>query len=786
MPRDLEPLTVPVFARVADYAGVWAIEPRAGAALWSLARGMDLRQHVAENRDRPPERKSEIEMQPAGNGKHVAVIRVEGTLMKRASSLGGGGTVQMRRDIRKAANDQDVAAILLAIDSPGGTVAGTDDLAAEVRAAARKKTVWAFVSDLCASAAYWVASQADAIYANSDTALVGSIGTLMTVYDLSKAADAQGVEALVFATGPLKGAGTEGAPVSEEQRAYFQGLVDDSQKAFDAAVKKGRSMSDKQLAAARTGGVFGAAEAAGRGLIDGVQTYEATLAALIRESSQRNRAGRAAADPASPRGAQMDENETGAAATLPTVEQMRAEAAAELRRQAAIRAACKGHPEIAAKAIEEGWTVEKAELTALRADLPKPGPAANPHAAGPAIHTGPSGSQADADVVEAALCLSLGMQERFVAGQVRADARERVMNQATSGEYRGYTLHSLMGEVIRAAGHHYHGSHKSDDFIRAAKRADLALRASGSGFSTLSLSGILGNVANKGLIEAYTAVKTVWQLIAAVRNHSDFKTVTRYRLDSTGAFKKVGPDGELKHASLSEASYTNRLDTYGVMLALNRQQMINDDLGAFLDLPKLMGRMGALRIEEAVFVLLLSNPASFFSAGNRNLLTGAGSALSLSALTTAEATFANQVDSNGKPVLVDPAVLLVPTVLKVTAESIFKNDKIVSTTTADKPLTDDNPHVGKFRPVASPYLNNTNLKDQDGLAISGQSATAWYLLAEPAVRAAVAVAFLNGQQTPTIESSETDFNTLGIQWRAYQDFGVGMEDPNAAQKNAGA
>lgn len=61
----------------------------------------------------------------------------------------------------------------------------------------------------------------------------------------------------------------------------------------------------------------------------------------------------------------------------------------------------------------------------------------------------------------------------------------------------------------------------------------------------------------------------------------------------------MGPDGELKHATLSEGSYTNRIDTYGRMLSLTRQMMINDDLGAFLQLPRIIGRMSALKREEA-------------------------------------------------------------------------------------------------------------------------------------------------------------------------------------------
>ena len=88
--------------------------------------------------------------------------------------------------------------------------------------------------------------------------------------------------------------------------------------------------------------------------------------------------------------------------------------------------------------------------------------------------------------------------------------------------------------------------------------------------------------------------------------------------------------------------------------------------------------------------------------------------------------------------------------------------------------------------MVSPYLNNTAIRDQDGVALSGQSSTAWYQFVNPAVRAAIVVGFLNGQETPVIEDGETDFATLGHQWRAYEDFGVGMEDPTAAVKNAGA
>ncbi len=275
----MEPLVVPEFARLSDWAGLWAMEPMAFGVMVESLRRVDMKEHF---RERPPELKSALEKIPAKGGQSIALIKVMGTMMKSQSSMGGASTVQLRRDIRQAAADSDVAGILLAIDSPGGTVAGTDDLAAEVKLARRTKPVVAHIDDLGASAAYWVASQAEQIFANSPTALVGSIGTFTTVYDTSAMYEAQGVKAYRFATGPLKGAGTSGTPITEEQRAYFQSLIDASQQHFDAAVKSGRKFSDKQLADVRSGAVFAAGDAIGRKLIDGIQPLSKTFDGMVK------------------------------------------------------------------------------------------------------------------------------------------------------------------------------------------------------------------------------------------------------------------------------------------------------------------------------------------------------------------------------------------------------------------------------------------------------------------------------------------------------------------------
>jgi len=447
------------------------------------------------------------------------------------------------------------------------------------------------------------------------------------------------------------------------------------------------------------------------------------------------------------------------------VARIRAESAAETRRIAEVRRICAGrHPDLEASGIAEGWDATRTELEVLRAERPT-------------LASG--GMRRDTDhaqsgrAIEAALCMSAGLPEDQVGGWYDA----KTMNAAVAADLRGAGLHTLLYETIRAAGDHVRPGRVDNETIRAAFGADRRVIQAAAGFSTISLSGILSNVANKTMLAAYTAVESVIASFSAETDVNDFKEITRYRLTGNGVFEKVGPDGELKHAGLSEQAYTNKVETYGRMIALTRQMMINDDLGAFLQIPRIIGRMSALKREEAVFELLLANPGSFFSAGNKNFISGADTALSIDSLTKAEQQFLDQTDSEGKPILLTPSVLLVPSSLKVTAQQLMTETRVNETTDANKPKPANNPHAGKWRPVASPYLN--------AQALAGGSAKAWYLFANPADVAAIEIAYLRGKRTPTIESGESDFNTLGMQWRGYFDFGVAMQDARAAVKSKG-
>jgi hypothetical protein len=123
-----------------------------------------------------------------------------------------------------------------------------------------------------------------------------------------------------------------------------------------------------------------------------------------------------------------------------------------------------------------------------------------------------------------------------------------------------------------------------------------------------------------------------------------------------------------------------------------------------------------------------------------------------------------------------PAIVLIPTGLSAMASQLYKSLEIRDTTANTKfPVA--NPHQGKFRAEVSRYLGNA--------LYPGFSAKAWFLLSDPNDLPVIEVAFLNGQESPTIETSEADFNVLGIQMRGYHDFGVALQDQRGGIKSKG-
>ncbi len=435
------------------------------------------------------------------------------------------------------------------------------------------------------------------------------------------------------------------------------------------------------------------------------------------------------------------------------VAEMRAKAAAEEERIAAVRKVCgTDHADIAAKALREGWDVTRTELEVLRADRPK----------APAAHV-PDNTMTGT-VLEAACVLTAKLTG------AEKEYEEKTLDAASKRFRGGIGLQELLLEAAWANGYTGRNFRDSREVLRFAFGKDLQ-----AGFSTIDIGGILSNVANKFLLEGFFSVERVWRSICAVRNVSDFKTVTSYRLIGKDQYEPVAPGGELKRGTLGEESYTNKADTFGLLLSIDRRDMINDDLGAITLVPRKLGRGSGLKINDVFWTVFLANSA-FFKAANLNYVEGTDTALTIDGLTKVEKTFMDQKDSDGKPIGVMPAVMLVPTALSAMATQLFKSVEIRDTTASTKyPVA--NPHQGKFRAEVSRYLSNSRY--------TGYSEKAWYLLADPRDLPVIEVAFLNGQESPTIETAEADFNVLGIQMRGYHDFGVALQDPRGGVKAKG-
>ena len=440
--------------------------------------------------------------------------------------------------------------------------------------------------------------------------------------------------------------------------------------------------------------------------------------------------------------------------TSGVVSKMRIEAAAESKRIAGIRKVCADkHTEIEARAIEEGWSVTKTELAVLRIERPK---APDQQASQPIYRR---------EVLEAACCLSVGLDET----KLLKAYGERTLNAADPLRHIG--LRELVAECARLEGH---------DIPRVFGDGTATIRA---GFSTMSLPGILENVMNKTLLSAYESTPIAAFDLCSIGTVSDFKEISRYRLLGTGGFEKVAPDGELKHGKLSDQKYSNKADTYGQILALTRHDIINDDLNAFMDIPRQMGRSGAESIDDLFFTLLLKN-TGFFSSANANLLTGPDTKFGPESLTVAKTTFRKQKAGpsnkakDQKPINIRPEFLVVPVEIETDAELLMGSAQLmIDAQGTPTKIPVDNPHRNKYRVISTPHLSDSYYQ--------GASGSAWYLFANPNVLPAFEIVFLNGRRTPVIERVEMPANTLGMGFRSYIDFGVNSQDPRAAVKVTG-
>lgn len=215
----------------------------------------------------------------------VAVIPVEGVLSRHLSFFslifGGTSTVDIADAITAAVRDPEVSAIVLDVDSPGGEVAGTQELATHIRAAREFKPIVAHTAAMMASAAYWIGSAAERVLISGDTTLVGSIGVVATHFDQSRRLENMGVRATEIVAGKFKRAVSAIAPLTEDGRRMLQERVDALYRAFVAGVATNRGVTvEEVLERMAEGRVFVGRDAIEAGLVDDVASMSELIESL--------------------------------------------------------------------------------------------------------------------------------------------------------------------------------------------------------------------------------------------------------------------------------------------------------------------------------------------------------------------------------------------------------------------------------------------------------------------------------------------------------------------------
>ena len=335
-------------------------------------------------------------------------------------------------------------------------------------------------------------------------------------------------------------------------------------------------------------------------------------------------------------------------------------------------------------------------------------------------------------------------------------------------EYRGMSLMQIGIELVEARGVKTRGMGR-DDIAGLILGLD---RRSGGMMSTSDFPAILANVANKTLRQAYEAAPQTFKVFSRQTTLPDFKDHNAVQLGDAPKLEKVNEHGEFKRGSIGEGKESYKLATYGKVVAVTRQVIINDDLGAFTRIPALFGTAAANLESDTVWGIITSNPNmadgnAIFSAPHGNL-AGAGAAISETTLGAGRAAMRQQKSLDGATFInVQAQYLAVPTALETTAEKYMASSMIIAAKAADY-----NPFQGKFQIVPEPRLD-------------AASATAWYLFASPAQIDTIEYAYLDGQQGVYLET-RVGFDVDGVEIKARMDFAAKAIDFRGLYKNPGA
>jgi len=743
----------------------------------------------------------------------VAILPLSGVIAQRLNLVqrfsGGTSTEQFSAALQAALEDPAVKAVVLDVNSPGGSVGGVAEVSDQIFAARDgNKPIVAVANTQMASAAYWIGSAAGQVVA-SPSATVGSIGVYMIHADRSRMDEALGVRRSVIAAGRYKTVGNDAEPLSAESRAKLQEYVDAAYGLFIEAVARNRNTKPAAVKGGYgEGDVLFARDAKAAGLVDRVATLQQVVDEL--EKSFRPAGAAGIHSPTSHLGAKGNPMDKKLVAAL------------------FVRGLITDTTEEAAKAYfaaqNEAAPATAAETAACLARLMPPAgdepPKTKKPADPPAVTV-----DAVADAVVAKLnaqksaeasalaeqtracCELVGLDEKATAelatrklpladvqkeirrvlsginepvpqvqfsatgselekfGAVAQEALDaRCLNAANpawavsrdklSGGARqlfGFSLIELAAESLRRMGIRTQGMSRME-IARLALASDnpaiMASAGAGAYFGTASFANLTLNSARKSLTRAYQEAP-----VSCRKWVRQGDPVVDFKLNSIVKFGEVGdleniPEGRdyPEETGLSDDREYYVVETFGKVISFTRQLMLNDDLSALSRLPQLLGNSAARTFNKAVYKILTGNPdmadavALFHASSHGANLLGTGSTTaappSTATMQLISSCMRGQHGLNTDTYLnTAPRFVIVPVALEGTTKSYCRSQSDPASSNAGV----ISPYYGELEPVVESLLD-------------ADSVHKWYAAADAGQIDTIELRFLQGEETPYMES----------------------------------
>ena len=330
----------------------------------------------------------------------------------------------------------------------------------------------------------------------------------------------------------------------------------------------------------------------------------------------------------------------------------------------------------------------------------------------------------------------------------------------TANPLRGHTLYEMARASLERSG------------VKTSHMDKMGVVASAFTRSTSDFSNLLADVANKAMLKGYEEAEETFQKWTSVGTLPDFKPGKRVDLNTFPALDQVAEGAEYKYGTVGDRGETIQLATYGKLFSITRQSIVNDDLDAFTKIPRKMGAAAVRTVGNLVYAVLTGNPnmadgVALFHATHNNLPTAA--AISTASVDAMMAAMRKQTDGTST-LNIRMAYLLCPVALEGTALTVANSEFEVGA--SSKNNTTPNYVRGRFQVISDARLD-------------AASTSVWYGAANAQTFDTIEVAYLDGNQAPTLEQ-ENGWSVDGVQMKVRLDAGVKALDFRTLAKNAGA